>query len=449
MYLCIVIKGACLAPSLNSTDYRETIINYINEKIYDRDFKGRSKDDPKSYIRRRKISFTDTLVFIMKGLTRSLQRELNIFYKETERSDFLIQKVTKSAFSQSRQKLKPEAFIELSDDCLEMFYNKAPYYKWKNHRLLSCDGSTVLLPNHTSIKSEFGETGYGPKKDSKKSLARISLLYDVLNYTTIDAQLSPLSNGERFLLGKHSSKIKCDDICILDRGYPSFRLIYDFIKSDKLFLMRMKLDWWKQIKEFSESQEIDTEVEFTLRAKDRNELALSLEESKMKCRLIAITLPTGEKEILCTNLLDKDKYNQDDFDGLYHLRWNVEEGYKLLKSRAHLDEFSGKTANSVKQDFNAQIFAMNLCATLAFPVDEVIRNETKHRKFQYKSNRTNGLGTIKESVVSLFIRTCSIKDFLKYFDDILRKTPELIRPGRSCPRNKIQKQPASQNYKRL
>ena len=78
--------------------------------------------------------------------------------------------------------------------------------------------------------------------------------------------------------------------------------------------------------------------------------------------------------------MDKDKYPVEDIDELYHYRWNEEEGYKLFKSRLEIENFSGKTALAVKQDFFAKVFIMSLCATLAFPIEEKIKKEYKQEK---------------------------------------------------------------------
>lgn len=77
-------------------------------------------------------------------------------------------------------------------------------------------------------------------------------------------------------------------------------------------------------------------------------------DKKLGLRLIKIKLSTGQTEILCTSFTDTKKYAHEEFKELYNLRWTEEEAYKLLKSRAILEDFSGKTALVVKQDFFAK-----------------------------------------------------------------------------------------------
>ncbi|MBC7424238.1 MAG: hypothetical protein H7334_12370 [Ferruginibacter sp.] len=84
-------------------------------------------------------------------MRRSIQRELNDFFGRINNSGYSIQHVTKSAFTQARLKLKPEAFSELSSTVVNTFYEGPPYLLWGNHRILAYDGSTIMLPTSKDI----------------------------------------------------------------------------------------------------------------------------------------------------------------------------------------------------------------------------------------------------------------------------------------------------------
>lgn len=75
-------------------------------------------------------------------------------------------------------------------------------------------------------------------------------------------------------------------------------------------------------------------------------------DKELGLRLIKIKLSTGQTEILCTSLTDtKKEIVMKKIKELYNLRWTEEEAYKLLKSRAKLEDFSGKTAFSSQTRF--------------------------------------------------------------------------------------------------
>jgi hypothetical protein len=101
----------------------------------------------------------------------SLQQDLDRFFKAVSRSDFNIRAVTKGALLTARSKLKPEAFKRLNTVGMHVFYRDADYYIWGDYRVLAVDGTRPVLPNHPSVKEEFGEHGFGPHADSKRSLA--------------------------------------------------------------------------------------------------------------------------------------------------------------------------------------------------------------------------------------------------------------------------------------
>lgn len=393
------------------------------------------------------------MVFISRGVKSSLQRELDSFYKEITGSEFNIREVTKGAFTQARSKLSHEVFIKMNQSVNNTFYSEAPYLVWNKMRLLSVDGTRLVLPNHKSVKEEFGEHSFGPKADSKRSLAMGSFLYDPINMLTLDAQIAPYASSERELLYKHLEKIKKGDLLLLDRGYPSIALIFLLTARGIRFCMRMKDNWWLNVKEFLESGKEQQIVSFRLPQKDRERLKdyPRMYEKVIKCRLVSVSLPNGEKEILCTSLMDSRRYPVEDIAELYHYRWNEEEGYKLFKSRLEVENFSGKTALAVKQDFFAKVFIMSLCATLAFPIEEKVKKEyeqEKELKHRQKINRTNALSMTRDICIGLFVKKL-IKRALKAFDKIVKATREIIRPARKNERKHHLKRLYHMNYKRL
>ncbi len=385
----------------------------------------------------------------------SLQRELDRFYKTLYQEDYNIREATKGALTQARAKLNPWAFIRLNEVAVQTFYNDAEHYGWYDHKLLAVDGTRLVLPNHPSVIEEFGQHKFGPNADSPRCLALASMLYDVLNQVTIDAQIAPYKASEKDLLEMHLAKVEKGDLLLLDRGYPSIALMYLLKGKGIEFCIRMKEDWWLSVKKFIESGEKQRILEFHLPKKDRKKLSdyPELIDRPLKCRLIVIELEDGSKEVLCTSLIDCEKYKYDDFEQLYHYRWNEEEAYKLLKSRIELENFSGKTARAIKQDFHAKIFLMSLCAIFSHPIEEKVREEYSKEKnpelkHDQKINRTNAISMTQDILIGIFIRK-RVKKALEAFDKIVESTREIIRPNRKEERKHRPKKLYCMNYKRL
>jgi len=370
-----------------------------------------------------------------------------------DKSDFSIREVTKSAFTQARAKLNPWAFQRLNEVAVNTFYEENEVYTWNGMRTLSVDGSRLVLPNHKSVKEEFGVHKFGPKADSERSLALCSILYDVLNLVCVDSQIAPYASSERDLLYKHLDKVKPNDLLLMDRGYPSLALFFLLKAKGIEFCMRMKDDWWLEVNSFFKSDEKERIVTFRLPKKDKKKLKdfPEWQDKEITCRLLRVTLENGECEILCTSLTDMEKYLHEDFAELYHYRWSEEEAFKLLKCRVEVEDFSGKTAKAVKQDFYAKIFLLTLCAAYAYPIEERVRKEYKadeNRKYDQKINRTNAIAMTKDILIAMFLRK-EYSRALASFDDIVSKTREIIRPDRHVKRNHQQKKAYSMNYKKL
>jgi Transposase DDE domain len=393
----------------------------------------------------------------MKMGKSGLQREMDSFYKETEDSGFSIRRVTKSAFTQARKFLSPEAFLELSDVVVKNFYENAPFLGYKNHRILAVDGGFLNLPDHPSIREEFGRRsfGRGTKKDVPKSMALLSLLYDPANYMTLDVQTGHGDGSELQLLLGHLPRVDEGDILLMDRGYPS-RYLFSILASLGIhFVVRMKHNW-VPVKKFMKSRSRDIVVTMEVPDGDYEHYQQQYlgMKKQIKCRLVKVLDEQGNLQVLCTSLLDSAKYKIADLADLYKLRWGIEEGYKMYKARVQVEAFSGKTATAIKQDIYAKIMMMNLCAALAFPIEEKVvkeyreakkNREVKHRR---KINRTFAYWTTKVTLIAMFIKN-NIKAALAVFDKQVEANIEADRPGRRSPRKKKPPRLYHMNYKDL
>lgn len=139
--------------------------------------------------------------------------------------------------------------------------------------------------------------------------------------------------------------------------------------------------------------------------------------------------------MLATSLLDSNAYPVSVFKDLYHHRWPVEEDYKAMKCRIEVENFSGKSVLAVYQDFHAKVFTMNLTAILAQPAQKVVQQESQEKKYTYQINMTNAFSKMRDTVV-LLLRPANILPLLQRLWQLMIKTIEPIRPGRSYPRKK-------------
>ena len=163
---------------------------------------------------------------------------------------------------------------------------------------------------------------------------------------------------------------------------------------------------------------------------------MGLELRPLKLRLIRVELDNGESEILITSLLDTEKYPHQQFEELYHLRWPVEEDYKVMKQRMEIENFTGKSVLSIYQDFHAKVFSKNLTSALIHPTQSEIDRNTENSCYSYKVNFTQALSKVKDVIPLLFIRPLKfVYGLISDIHTIFMQTIEPIRPGRKYPRN--------------
>lgn len=151
-----------------------------------------------------------------------------------------------------------------------------------------------------------------------------------------------------------------------------------------------------------------------------------------------------------TSLTDREALSYECFAELYHLRWPVEEDYKKMKSWIEIENFSGKSIESVYQDFYAKVFAKNLTATLASTTSRDIDAAYKTRKYLYQINYAQAYAEMKRIIPLLFLRSKeAVSEIISALREFLIQTVEPVRPGRKFPRKKGQPRNYYLNYKSI
>jgi len=408
------------------------VLDHVKNMLKSKDFQSRHKESPRDFTRKSKLPFETMISFFLNLNKGSYNTELKELHKAKSGDIVGINHAHKSAISKARKKLKPSAFVELNDELISYSEAMLPLEKWHGFRLLGIDGSTSNIPNEKEIVDHFG-AWHPPHAKEPCPKARVSQMYDVLNQLSVDAIIAPKSKGERELAEQHLLKSMAGDLLLLDRGYESIFLFFLILSVGADFCSRIKISGSNQAKTFMRSGKDEQIIAINLPPKwhERAQEA-GIEVNPVKLRYVRVDLPTGETELLITSLLDKEKYPHHLFKGLYHQRWAIEEDYKVLKKRAQIECFSGKTVRSVYQDFHAKVLSKNITATLINSLKPVVFRTAPI----YKVNFTQALAAMKNSIVAIiesqYEKAAKITNqLLKAFFMCL----EAVRPGRSFPRN--------------
>jgi Transposase DDE domain len=411
-------------------------IQFVKNTLTSESFINTHKKSPSDFTRKRSLPFYTTVVFLMNQLRSSLQNELDIFFKQINKTDVPEREVTASALCQARQKLKHQAFVELNHGVSRHFYQCYSYKTWHGLRLLAFDGSTVKIPKSEDCWDYFGKSV--PLSWDSHPLARVSQCFDVLNHITLDARIESLSIGERELALTHCDHIGTGDLALLDRGYPAFWLFSLILRKKNAHICaRVSANKMALAQQFIASGRKEQILELEAPTHNAKETCLGLNVSPLPIplRFIRIDLKdTPETEILVTSLLDSTRYPHDLFEDLYHNRWPIEEDYKLLKCRIEIENFTGKSAESVKQDFFARVFMCNFTSIMAFPVHDTINENHQETNLGYKINWTQALAKMRNCGILLFFRK-NISFLIDKIHVLFIQNVSAIRNGRKFPRN--------------
>ena len=402
------------------------VVEYLIRLIESREYLMASRRSEKDFTRRRKMSFSNYIWYLLTTAKRSLSSGLQAFVKEL---DVSWDSYSKQAFSQGRQRIKPEAIKALLSATQERFYQEAEYATWRGMRVLAIDGSRYNLPTSEELCAH-----YGVQKNSGEQVQALgSCLYDVLNGLVLDAQLTRVDGNERELAKQHFEVLQANparrgekELLLMDRGYPSYELIREMSRRGFVYAMRCCREFCKSMR-LGDSNDCVIEHRF----------ARAVENTRL--RVIRFSLDNGDDEIIVTNLFDPSLSVQD-FKELYHLRWSIETSYNNLKNKLEIEDFSGRSILAVEQDYYATVTVANLVSILMFDNRESIEayNTSADRKYEYKQNVNTTVGLLKDELLLLLMDDSPRsrkRRMLRLMAHSLRSLVP-VRPGRSFPRKR-------------
>jgi len=370
-----------------------------------------------AFTRERKMPFREALRFMLDMRTTTLQTRLNMFFFHEKKGDAISQQ----AFSKLRANFDHSPFVTALRNVVKEEYSGKHLLKtWNGYHAFSVDGSYLQLPREDELRNVFGVRDSGTCPN-----AGISVLFDLLHGFALDPIITVARMDERMQFEKHLKFLYSEFadlvekiIILVDRGYPSQKLFTDMHKQRLKFVARCPSQFLKPI---NEAPMGDTVV--TLR-------------NKLPVRVIKVLLENGEVEILATNLFDLPT---DVILELYTLRWGIETMYFKLKRELCVEKFSGRTPNSIRQDFYASMLLLNAVAVFQHAADYVVKERHKNKKLkhEYRVRTSDLIITLRDRFV--FVALCG-HSMLTAFEiekiiKIMARSTSALRPKRIFPRN--------------
>lgn len=419
----------------------ETAVQTTRDLIQDESFCHRHRAGETNFTRQRKLTFVNVVALLLQKTVRSIQLHLHDFFATLAPGSHAVKA---SSWCEARLKLRHTAFIELNERAiLDVVYRGQRDFavrRWQGLRLLGIDSSLIRLPKRASLGEEFGWVQCRNQAGSsgQHPQARLSALTDVLNRVAIHTLLVPWRQGERDLAVQHLPQMTPDDLALLDRGFAAYELWAQFVAHQRRFVCRAAASSFGVVNQLFRANQAGRSVVVTLRPSSRQQAAVrqvGLPEA-ITVRFVTVRLNTGELEVLATNLLDASRYPTEEFKELYHCRWGIETFYGLIKGRLDLENFTGLSAEAVRQDLYATIFLSNLEAILIQPAQDQLHHKSEPLEHRQQVNHAVSLHAIKSQLIALLLSQQPISQVLPQLQRLFLNNPVCRRPERKVPRQK-------------
>lgn len=263
------------------------------------------------------------------------------------------------SFSKARAKFDPAEMLKMYQMALQSPTAVAARnrWRWRGYRLVAADGVRFLLPAKKPLINTFlrplvtGGEAYQPQMLSVT-------LWDVGACQPLSWRHRPCrgkGNGERAVLLDQIDQLSPTDLLLLDRGFPSRRLLFELMARDIPFVVRMTAGTssdFAEVAAFMAKNVATDEVDFTYMDPDCTPALVE------KLRLVRDVDENGSGCVLVTNLMDTKAFTVQDLIDVYQRRWGIETAFKDMKMRYQIEGFHGSTPGMIEQEIVALMFLL-------------------------------------------------------------------------------------------
>ena len=262
--------------------------------------------------------------------------------------------VSAPAFCEARHKITTallrHMLRELAQDSIE---DLGSANRWLGRRVFAVDGTKINLQRSPDLARDFGvpESAHCPQ-------ALVSVLLDVCTKAPVDLAISPFASSEREHLLALLPSLAAGDVLVLDRGYPSHEVFQELAANGIDFLVRVPASHtFAAVDELREGPGDDYIYHFDPPERSPESW------TRLTLRVLGITID-GSTSYFVTSLRRKDA-TRAQISQLYHMRWQAEEFFKLMKGDyIGQGQFRSKSPAGIKQEIHALVLFLAIARLL-------------------------------------------------------------------------------------
>lgn len=402
-------------------------------------------NDPVSdFTRKRKLPVETLIHFIIQMQSKSVNSELCEYFNDIDSLP------TASALCQQRDKLDISAFQRI----MHLFVNAFDDYKtWKGYHVLACDGSDVNIAYDEKDVDTKRQNG----NNKPFSQLHINGLYDCINHVFWDTSIDTATKTRECaalmeMIMKHD--YPANSIITADRGYEKYNLIACCIENNQKFLIRTKdINVYSSILSNLNlpDEEFDLDVTKILTRKQTNETKANKQKYtfisnksdfsyfgtkdyyEMNLRVVRFKITDDTYECLVTNLT-RDEFDLNELKKMYHMRWDIETAFKVLKYIIGMTSFHSKKRNFIQQEIYAAIL---LHCLINIITERIEIEQSDKRKHNYKVNLSTAVTNMRLWLRKLIGTVELVKRIKKYLAPVRpdRKYQRNMKPKSAIPFN--------------
>lgn len=393
----------------------------LSERIASDEFAriARHPDHPKAFTRSRKLPLPALIGALLSMRNQSQQTMLDSFFASICDTACPQREVSDRAFAKARDRLHLPALVSLNDLVVRRADEAGLIERWCGLRVVAGDGSALMPAVRPCLISR---SAAAPDQ-------RLFALFLPGAELTLHASVHAAQEGERSMLVEALDLLGPDDLLVLDRGYPSAWLVALLNARGIRFVMRCDNDsGWRAAKKFLHSGSAETHV--TLNRPNAADVAdWGCPARAPTVRLVRQAAPNGKVRVLATNLPAKT-FPSHLFGDLYHQRWRIEEAFKRLKHRLHLEAVSGLSQQALIIDVAAKILTDNITSLMCSAAADDAELPGRSRK----CNRSYAALVMQRMLPCLVLFVGDIAQIITDVVALFGATSQRFVPGRSRPR---------------
>lgn len=269
--------------------------------------------------------------------------------------------IARSSIAQARKKLGSEPLRWLFERCSEEWAHQSAHsHQWRGMSIYAIDGTTFRVPDSVENRKEFGGHRTRNGTHSAYPMVRMASLMVVSSHVLVGASFGAYEGTQELQYARPLlEKIPENSLTILDRGFfgaPFLKAIEDGQNRNWLVRGRSNMSV-RVVKTLGPRDEL---VEFKT-----SHHALKQDSSLPEtfiARRIQYKKRGFDRVFLLTSLLEVGEFPRDELIELYHQRWEIELGYKEIKSELleREEAIRSKTPDGVCQELWGLLLVYNL-----------------------------------------------------------------------------------------